>query len=93
MNIHEAKTNLSKLVERVEAGEEIVIARSGKPVAMLVPVKERFPVTGRGSLKGKIKILPGFYEADKEIEREFEESINKPIPGFEPAEETRETEG
>jgi prevent-host-death family protein len=38
VNMHEAKTHLSKLVERVEGGEEIVIDRAGKPVAKLVPV-------------------------------------------------------
>jgi len=37
VNIHEAKTNLSRLLQRVEAGEEIVIARAGTPVAKLVP--------------------------------------------------------
>lgn len=37
VNIHQAKTDLSKLVERAEAGEEIVIARAGKPAAKLVP--------------------------------------------------------
>ncbi len=38
VNVHEAKTHLSRLLERVDAGEEIVIARNGKPVARLVPV-------------------------------------------------------
>jgi prevent-host-death family protein len=51
INIHEAKTHLSKLVERVEAGEEFVIARAGRPAARLVPL-ERIgrPIT-RGNLK------------------------------------------
>lgn len=39
--MHEAKTHLSKLLERVEAGEEIVITRSGQPVATLVPVQRK----------------------------------------------------
>ncbi|MGH9321991.1 MAG: type II toxin-antitoxin system Phd/YefM family antitoxin, partial [Vicinamibacteria bacterium] len=39
MNVHEAKTHLSKLLERVEAGEEVIIARNGKAVAKLVPYK------------------------------------------------------
>ena len=72
INIHEAKTHLSKLVERVAAGEEIIIGKAGKPVARLVPYKE--PKSRRlkpGSMKGKIKILPGFDEADKEIEALF----------------------
>ncbi len=41
VNIHEAKTRLSQLLLRVAAGEEIVIARAGKPVAKLVPIRER----------------------------------------------------
>jgi prevent-host-death family protein len=57
-NIHEAKTHLSRLIERVAAGEEIVIARNGKPVARLVPVtaEPRRP----GLLKGRIRIAPDF---------------------------------
>ena len=72
-NIHEAKTHLSKLVERVAAGEEIIIAKAGKPVARMVPYKESKRLTPKpGSMKGKIKILPGFDEADKEIEALFD---------------------
>ena len=41
VNVHEAKTNLSRLLKQVEAGEEIIIARNGKPVARLVPVREK----------------------------------------------------
>lgn len=60
VNIHQAKANLSRLIQRVEAGEEIVIARGGKPVARLVPrAPERKPrVFGR--LKGRIKIADDF---------------------------------
>jgi prevent-host-death family protein len=43
VNVHEAKTHLSRLLARVEAGERIVIARSGKPIAVLAPVDERRP--------------------------------------------------
>lgn len=57
INIHEAKTQLSKLIEAVEAGEEIVIARAGKPVAKLVPYK---PVRTPGLMKGKIWIDENF---------------------------------
>lgn len=60
VNIHDAKTHLSQLLERVEAGEEIVIARAGRPVAKLVkhsaPRKPRKP----GALKGKIFIREDF---------------------------------
>lgn len=41
LNVHEAKTHLSKLLQRVEAGEEIVIARAGRPVARLIPFAKR----------------------------------------------------
>jgi prevent-host-death family protein len=41
VNVHEAKTHLSRLLERVEAGEEIIIARAGRPVARLVPLCSR----------------------------------------------------
>jgi prevent-host-death family protein len=43
VNIHEAKTNLSKLLDRMLVGEEIVIAKAGKPIARLVPVEARLP--------------------------------------------------
>src|SRR5580658_635400 len=71
-NIHEAKTHLSRLVERAAAGEEIVIAKAGKPMARLVKYQEPAkPVRRPGSMKGKIKILPGFYEPDRELEALF----------------------
>lgn len=61
VNIHKAKTHLSRLLARVEAGEEIVTARRGKPVARLVGCKlqgKRQPDV----LKGKIVLLEGFFE-------------------------------
>jgi prevent-host-death family protein len=71
-NIHEAKTHFSKLVERVAAGEEIVIGRAGKPVARLVPYEEAAkPVRKPGAWRGKVKIKPGFDAVDKEIEAMF----------------------
>ena len=58
LNVHEAKTHLSRLLDRVEAGEEIVIGKHGRPVAKLVPLR---PVTRRpGRLKGKIRIAADF---------------------------------
>ena len=79
VNVHAAKTNLSRLIERAEAGEEIVIGRAGKPVAKLVPYVADHPTRVFGALKDQIRILPGFDEVDAEIEREFEDSIAKPI--------------
>jgi len=54
MNIHEAKTHLSKLIERVVAGEEIVISKAGKPVAKLVPYSEQTTPRTGGFLAGQI---------------------------------------
>ncbi len=61
VNVHEAKTHLSRLLARVEAGEDVVIARGGKPVARLVqfqkPGKRQF-----GSMKGKIELDDSFFD-------------------------------
>ena len=59
VNIHEAKTQLSRLIERVCAGEEIIIARGGKPVARLAPLEQRRP-RRLGLLKGKIWVAKDF---------------------------------
>lgn len=59
-NIHRAKTQFSKLIERVEKGEEILIARDGYTVARLIAEKK--PARKPGRLKGKIKIKKGFYD-------------------------------
>ena len=53
-NIHDAKTNLSRIIERVEHGEEIIISRSGTPVARVVPLSPRVHRTARGSLRGTL---------------------------------------
>ena len=58
VNMHEAKTTLSRLVDRVAEGEEVVIARNGEPVALLSPLK---PILRRpGRLKGKIRVSRDF---------------------------------
>lgn len=64
VTIHQAKTNLSKLLAAVEAGEEIVIARKDKPVAKLVPLAEVKPAPKRGfgSMKGQFEVGPEFFE-------------------------------
>lgn len=53
-NIHDAKTHLSRILERVERGEEIVISRAGTPVAKMIPLPRRKERKGRGSLKGTL---------------------------------------
>jgi len=71
VNVHEAKTQLSRLLQDVENGEEVVIARNGEPVAKLVPhVEERKP-REPGWAKGRIEILEGFDEYDQQIARDF----------------------
>ena len=60
VNIHEAKTQLSRLIERVRAGEEIVIAKGGKPVARLAPLEQRAKPRELGSMKGRIWIAKDF---------------------------------
>jgi prevent-host-death family protein len=74
VNIHAAKTNLSRLVEDAAAGEEIIIAKSGKPVARLCALAEPKRRRPLGMLNGKIDVPDNFdtlYE--EEIRRLFEE--------------------
>lgn len=56
VDIHDAKTQLSQLVGRAEAGEEIIIARGGRPVARLVPFRQVAVARKPGRLRGKIRI-------------------------------------
>ena len=60
INIHDAKTHLSRLVEQAAAGSEIVIAKAGKPMARLVPLAARPKSKKLGLLRGKIRIAPDF---------------------------------
>ena len=60
VNIHDAKTNLSRLVDQAASGSEVVIAKAGRPVAKLVPLESRRPARKPGFLKGKIRISPDF---------------------------------
>jgi prevent-host-death family protein len=71
VNVHEAKTHLSRLLARVEAGERIVIARAGKPVAILSPAGERPPDRVPGYDKGRVIIHPSFDEPIPELEEYF----------------------
>ncbi|MFE4881012.1 type II toxin-antitoxin system Phd/YefM family antitoxin [Streptomyces sp. NPDC056701] len=59
-DVHEAKTHLSRILEQVATGEEVVIFRSGEPVAKIVPLRDRVKRTGRGSLQGQIHIREDF---------------------------------
>ncbi len=81
VNVYEAKTQLSKLIDAAAGGEEIVIARAGRPVAKLVPVEPR-PAERRrfGLLKGKIWVAPDWDspEVNEEIARTFYEGDLEP---------------
>ena len=72
VNIHEAKTHFSKLVERVAAGEEIVIARAGRPVARLVAYGEAGPPRVPGAWKGRVWMADDFDELPEKIAAAFE---------------------
>ena len=62
VTIHEAKTNLSRLIKQASEGEEVIIARGSKPVARLVPVGEVKGKRQPGSLKGKLHVGAEFFE-------------------------------
>jgi len=71
VNIHEAKTHLSRLIERVEAGEEITLARAGRPVARLVPYEGRRVPREPGIWKGKVVIHPDFDDPLPDFDKAF----------------------
>jgi prevent-host-death family protein len=60
VNIHEAKTHLSRLIDEVAAGAEITIAKAGKPMARLSPITAPIREKHLGLLKGKIKVAKDF---------------------------------
>lgn len=72
-NIHDAKTYLSRIIERVERGEEIIISRAGNPVAKLVPLTRAVRRTGRGSLRGRLVVTDDWDspEVNDAIARDF----------------------
>jgi prevent-host-death family protein len=78
LNLYQAKTQLSALVERAAAGEEIVIAKAGKPMARLVSLEKRRPRRS-GFLKGKVWIADDFDDTPEWLIRAFEESELFPL--------------
>ena len=62
ITIHAAKTTLSQLIERVHAGEEVVIARGDVPVARLVPIIGNSPKRRPGTLRGAVKVPKAFFD-------------------------------
>jgi len=71
VNIHEAKTHFSRLLERVALGEEVIIAKAGTPVAKLVPLKKTAKKRVFGSAKGEFSVPDNFNDPDPEIEDLF----------------------
>jgi prevent-host-death family protein len=72
INVHEAKTHLSRLLERVEAGEELVIARAGRPIARLVPYRPLRQPRRLGIWQGQVWIASDFDDLNEEIADLFE---------------------
>lgn len=74
VNIHEAKTHFSQLLNRVGSGEDVVIAKAGKPIARIVPIKKEGKKRKAGSAKGRIIIEDSFFESlPDSILSEFEQ--------------------
>jgi prevent-host-death family protein len=73
VNIHEAKTHFSKLLERVALGEEVIIAKAGTPVAKLIPFDQEPKPRIFGSARGEFTVPDDFNRPDAEIEALFYE--------------------
>ena len=72
VNIHEAKTHLSRLVERAAGGEEIIIGKAGRPMARLMPYVEPRHARSPGALKGRLWVADDFDETSAELLDAFE---------------------
>jgi len=72
INVYEAKTQLSKLLERAANGEEIILGKSGKPLARLVPYRQTKQPRQPGRLAGKIKVADDFDETPSWLVDQFE---------------------
>ncbi len=71
VSVYEAKTHLSKLLARVEAGEDFVITRNGKPVATIAAAPVRRPIDALGKLKGQIWMAEGWDEFTEQDARDW----------------------
>ncbi|MFO1433115.1 MAG: type II toxin-antitoxin system Phd/YefM family antitoxin [Candidatus Competibacteraceae bacterium] len=71
VNVYEAKTHLSRLLEQVAAGEEIVIAKAGKPLARLIPYEEQETPREPGYWRGRVRIADDFDELPESIAAAF----------------------
>jgi prevent-host-death family protein len=73
VNVHAAKTHLSSLLEEVQSGQEIVIAKAGKPIAKIVRIDSEKRARKPGILRGKVWAAPDAWDPDPELERLFYE--------------------
>ena len=79
-NIHEAKTHFSKLINRVIAGEEVIIEKAGKPVAKLIPYEQSHkPRQPWGSWQGKVRIADDFDELPEDLMAAFGVETNETV--------------
>jgi len=72
INIHEAKTRLSQLIQQVEEGDEIIISRANKPIARLVPYREKALPRRLGEAKGMVEIMPDFEQLPEDFLEHFQ---------------------
>ena len=80
VNVHEAKTHLSRLLKRVTAGEEITISRAGEPVAKLIAARSQGKSRPMGMDRGKIWMADDFDRPDLELEALFHAPITTETP-------------
>ena len=78
VNMHEAKSQLSRLAELAWQGEEIVICKAGKPWLNLIPYRERLQERKPGGLEGRILMSPDFDDDDEELIADIENSKLSP---------------
>ena len=82
INIHEAKTYLSRFIEKAEAGEEIIIAKAGKPIAKLVPLHSLPSSRSLGIFQGKLNVPEDFDAAlTEDMASQFQSEAIKPSSG------------
>jgi prevent-host-death family protein len=72
INIHEAKTRLSQLIQQVEEGDEIIISRANKPIARLVAYLEKSQPRRLGEANGMVEIMPDFDQLPEDFIEHFQ---------------------
>jgi prevent-host-death family protein len=72
INIHEAKTRLSQLLQQVEEGDEIIISRANKPIARLVAYRGKAQPRRLGEAKGIVEIMPDFDQLPEDFLEHFQ---------------------